>query len=73
MKNLGFTKVIIESDAQQLIQVLHNSDRNYSYFDTLVDNCEILSKDLHECSFVFTKKINESCSSCSRKNCKFYD
>ena len=45
VKNLGFTKVVIESDAQQLIQALHNYDRDYSYFGALVEDCKILSKD----------------------------
>ena len=57
VKNLGFIKVVIELDAQQLIQALHNSDRDYSYFGALVNDCKILSKDLSECSFVFTKRL----------------
>ena len=56
VKNLGFSKVIMESDAQQLIQALHKTDRDYSYFGALVDDCKILSKDLSECSFEFAKR-----------------
>ena len=57
VKNLGFTKVIIELDNQQLIQVLHNFDRDYSYFNALIDDCKILSNDLCECFFMFVNRL----------------
>ena len=56
VKSLGYTKVIIELDAQQLIQALNNSVSDHSYYGVLVDDCKILSKDLSECLFVFAKR-----------------
>ena len=56
LKSLGYNKVIVESDAQQLIHALHDSYGDFSYFGSLVDDCKIISRDLGECLFVFTKR-----------------
>ena len=49
--------MIVKLDAEKLIFAIHGSYIDIFYFDTLIDDCKILSNDLNECFFVFIKKI----------------
>ena len=57
LKSLGYNKVIVESNAQQLIHALQDSNGDLSYFGFIVDDCKIMSKDLGEYLFVFAKRL----------------
>ena len=56
IKSLGYSRLIMELDAQKIILAIHGSYGENSYFGTLIDDCKILSKDLGKCSFVFSKR-----------------
>ena len=56
LKSLGLNKVILESDAQFVIQSILNPKVDVSYFGSLINDCRSLAKDLGECSFVFVKR-----------------
>ena len=56
LKSLGLNKVILEFDAQLVIQSILGSKVDGSYFGSLIDDCRFLAKDLDECLFVFVKR-----------------
>ena len=56
LKSLDLNRVILESDAQLVIQSILGSKMDGSYFDSLVDDYKSFAKDLGKCSFVFVKK-----------------
>ena len=56
INSLGYSRMIMELDAQKIILAINGSYGENSYFGTLIDDCKILSRDLGECSFVFSKR-----------------
>ena len=46
LKNLNITKVIVESDALQVINAMKGDHGDRLYFDFIINDCKILSKDL---------------------------
>ena len=56
LKYLGFNKVIIESNAQVVVQAMLSAKEVFSYFGFVIEDCKSFVKDLGECVFVFTKR-----------------
>ena len=56
LKSLGLNRVILEYDAQLVIQSILNPKVDVSYFGSLINDCRFLAKDLGECSFAFVKR-----------------
>ena len=57
MKTLCINRVILESDAQQIISALNSIMKNFFYFDLIINDYKIFVKDLIECFFVFTNRL----------------
>ena len=56
LKSLNISKVIVESDALQVINCLNGDHSDKSYFGNIIDDCKILSKDLGVCLFKFVRR-----------------
>lgn len=42
MHNIGFTHVIVESDCWETISALYNHETGYSYFSSIISECQSL-------------------------------
>ena len=56
---MGLNRVVVESDSQLLVKALQGTNRDLSYFGSLVEDCKILSKDLGDCLFTFKRSANQ--------------
>ena len=56
LKNLGLNRVVVESDSQLLVKAFQGTNRDLSYFGSLVEDRKILSKHLGDCLFTFAKR-----------------
>ena len=56
LKTLGINKVIVEMDALNVFHALINSNMDFSYAGSIIDDCKILAQDLFDCSFAFVKR-----------------
>ena len=56
LKSLNIDKVIVESDALQVINSLNGEHGDKSYFGSIINDCKILSKDFGVCLFQFVKR-----------------
>ena len=46
LKTMGYNKIILETDAQQVSLAFNSSNANLSYFGAIIDDCTIFSRDL---------------------------
>ena len=58
IKQLGFKRVIFETDSLQVVQALQNRDADFSEFGALIKDCLFLLQREHYFSVVFTKRQN---------------
>ncbi|XP_073121701.1 uncharacterized protein [Henckelia pumila] len=56
IKELHLPKVIVESDAQLVINALQRKDLDVSSLGLLVEDCRFLASELHTCSFSFVRR-----------------
>ena len=56
LKTMVYNRIILETDAQQVSLAFKSSDMNLSYFDVIIDDCKILSKNLGNCTLAFVKR-----------------
>ena len=57
LKPLGFNKVVIESDAQVIVQAMLDSMEDLSYFGSVTEDCKSYAKNLNECVILFVKSL----------------
>ena len=58
IKQLGFERVIFETDSLQVVQALQNRDADFSEFGALIKDCLSLLQGEHYFSVAFTKRQN---------------
>ena len=58
IKQLGFERVIFETDSLQVVQALQNRDVDFSEFGALIKDCLSLLQGKHYFSMAFTKRQN---------------
>ena len=58
IKQLGFKRVIFETDSLQVVQTLQNRHADFSEFGALIKDCLFLLQGEHYFSVVFTKRQN---------------
>ena len=56
LKTLGFSIVVLEMDALNVFNALVKSSRDFSYADSIINDCKIFAHDLVECPFSFVKR-----------------
>ena len=56
IKQLGFKRVIFETDSLQVVQALQNRYADFSEFGALIKDCLFLLQGEHYFSVVFTKR-----------------
>ncbi|XP_073121019.1 uncharacterized protein [Henckelia pumila] len=69
LKSLGFSHIIVESDALLVIEALNNSsESDSSILGLIVDDCKILAGDFSSCQFVFVyRSANQIAHALARK------
>ena len=48
--------MVLETDALNDFNALVRTNKDFSYFGSIIDESKILAKDLGECSFAFVKR-----------------
>lgn len=57
LKQLGFERVQIETDCNQVINALH-SDQLISYFDVLTNDVKVLVREFFNLRFIFVRTVS---------------
>ena len=70
IKELNLNKVIVETDSLMLAQAFNVSADNFSYFGSILGDCQIIAKDLIDVNLVWVRRsANLAAHSLARAAC----